>query len=76
MSVLPALAFGVVLCALVAAATIHRASRDDGFAILCGFTPARPISVQLPGLALHLAAGIGAAVLGTVITLAAVAVCG
>jgi hypothetical protein len=76
MSALPALACGLVLLALAAAATLRRASRDAAFAELCGFAPHHSVTAQLPGLAVHLAAALGAAVLGTVLTLAAVAVGG
>jgi hypothetical protein len=73
MSALPALACGLVLLALVAAATLRRASRDAVFAELCGFAPHRSVAAQLPGLAVHLVAALGAVVLGTTITLLAVA---
>jgi hypothetical protein len=76
MSTLPALACGLGLLALVAAATLRRASRDAAFAELCGFAPNRSVTAQLPGLALHLVAALGAAVLGTTIALLAVAVGG
>jgi hypothetical protein len=76
MSALPSLACGLVLIPLTAAATLRRASRDAAFAELCGFAPHHSVAAQLPGLAVHLAAALGAAVLGTVLTLAAVAVGG